>query len=401
MEARINWTAARAATVRAALLAAVLPVAMGARQQSNNFIVETPDPNFARQLCQAAEKYRHDLAIEWLGQPMPDWSQPCLMTVRVGPQLGNGGETAFAFEQGEVFGWRMSIQGSAERLLDSVLPHEITHTIFASHFRQPLPRWADEGGATSVEHVSETNKHRQMLSQFLRTGRGIAFNQMFAIMDYPKDIMPLYAEGYSLAEFLIETGGRRKYVEFLDDGLKSKDWPGAIQRGYGIKDLGVLQNTWLAWVSQGWPRLTPRDARPAAPAGELLASNQRRPRPEPNLIYHIPDRQSPDKPLAGLVPVRFPSPPNSPGPRADEGVRPVAAAAPARPATAPLKWSDPTRAVSPPADRIAVADPREARHAGGCRVARPRRARRDGHRVAFDAAQRGPLPHSSRPPSAA
>ena len=94
--------------------------------------------------------------------------------------------------------------------------------IFASHFRQPLPRWADEGGATSVEHASEKNKHRQMLNQFLRTGRGIAFNQMFAMTEYPPDIMPLYAQGYSLAEFLIQTGGRRKYVEFLGDGLQER-----------------------------------------------------------------------------------------------------------------------------------------------------------------------------------
>ena len=103
------------------------------------------------------------------------------MTVQVGPHLGAGGATTFMFDRGEVFGWRMSIQGSAERILDSVLPHEITHMIFASHFRQPLPRWADEGGATSVEHVSERTNTTSMLDQFLRTGRGIAFNQMFAM----------------------------------------------------------------------------------------------------------------------------------------------------------------------------------------------------------------------------
>ena len=64
---------------------------MGAQQRSANFIVETPDPNFAQQLAQAAEKYRHDLAIEWLGQAMPNWSQPCVMTVQVGPHLAPAG----------------------------------------------------------------------------------------------------------------------------------------------------------------------------------------------------------------------------------------------------------------------------------------------------------------------
>ena len=110
-----------------------------------------------------------------------------------------------------------------------------------------MPRWADEGGATSVEHVSEKNKHRQMLSQFLRTGRGIAFNQMFAMTDYPPDIMPLYAQGYSLAEFLIETGGRRKYVEFLDDGLKSR----RLVRRRPART--TASRTWGRCKTPGWP----------------------------------------------------------------------------------------------------------------------------------------------------
>ena len=61
----------------------------------------------------------------------------------------------------------MSIQGSRQRILDSVLPHEVTHTIFASHFRQPLPRWADEGACTTVEHASERAKQEKMLIEFL------------------------------------------------------------------------------------------------------------------------------------------------------------------------------------------------------------------------------------------
>ena len=67
----------------------------------------------------------------------------------------------------------MKIQGSRERILDSVLPHEITHTIFATHFGRPLPRWADEGACTTVEHASEKAKQDKLLIQFLLTDRGI------------------------------------------------------------------------------------------------------------------------------------------------------------------------------------------------------------------------------------
>jgi hypothetical protein len=284
-----------ARSLRAALLAAVLVASMGARYRTPNFIVETPDPRLAQQFAQAAEAYRRDLAVEWLGKAMPDWSQPCVITINVGAHLGAGGATSFVFDRGEVFGWRMTIQGSAERILDSVLPHEITHMIFASHLRQPLPRWADEGGATSVEHISERIKHRKMLVHFLRNGRGIAFDRMFAMKDYPPDVMPLYAQGYSLAEFLIQKQGRRAYVDFLADGLKTDDWAGAIQRHYGIAGAGALQNTWLAWVRQGSPLATPNPQRPAAlPDRQALAATggrpaaPRRPRPEPNLLIHIP-----------------------------------------------------------------------------------------------------------------
>ena len=80
-----------ARTIRAVAMTAALLVSMGARHRTANFIVETPDPNLAAQIGQAAEQYRHNLAIEWLGQPMPNWSQPCPMTVNVGASLARAG----------------------------------------------------------------------------------------------------------------------------------------------------------------------------------------------------------------------------------------------------------------------------------------------------------------------
>ncbi len=288
--------------IRPALLAALLMVSMGASYRSANFIIETANPQMAARISQAAEQFRHDLAIEWLGQAMPNWAQPCIMTVQVAPHLGAGGATTFVFDDGEVFGWRMTIQGSAERVLDSVLPHEITHMVFASYFRRPLPRWADEGGATSVEYIGEKQRHRQMLVQFLRTGRGIAFGQMFAMTEYPQDVMPLYAQGYSLAEFLIARGGRKKFIAFLADGMRDGQWSAAVQRNYNVRDLPALQNTWVAWVGQGFPASpvennvmtasvqTTATQTPAMITPVVAVADVRRARPEPNLIYRVRDK---------------------------------------------------------------------------------------------------------------
>jgi hypothetical protein len=238
--------------LRCALLAAAV-ASLGASYRTPNFVIEAPSAGTAEQIGRAAEKYRRELAIEWLGHEMPNWSQPCPITAQVADHLGAGGATSFVFEHGEVFGWRMSIQGSLVRILDSVLPHEVTHTIFATHFRRPLPRWADEGACTTVEHQSERAKQQVMLVDFLRSGRGIAFPRMFAMKDYPHDVMPLYSQGYSLARYLVAQGGKHKFLEFLADGMRDENWAQATKKHYGSQSLAALQDNWLNWVRKGSP----------------------------------------------------------------------------------------------------------------------------------------------------
>lgn len=240
-----------AAAVAVAGLAPGAGLAAGHR--TPNFIVEAPTDALARRIGAAAEQYRHDLAVEWTGGPLPRWSRPCPIHAQVAPHLGAGGATSFVFDNGEVFNWTMTIQGSEQRILDSVLPHEITHTIFASHFRRPLPRWADEGACTTVEHPVERARQHRLLIEFLSTGRGIAFPQMFAMREYPADVLPLYSQGYSLARYLIERGGRHKYVAFIADGLARDDWSGSLRRHYAVASVPQLQHEWLEWVKLGCP----------------------------------------------------------------------------------------------------------------------------------------------------
>jgi hypothetical protein len=283
---------------RAAVLVAAF-VSLGASYRTPNFVVSAPTPQIAEQIGQQAEAFRRDLATLWLGSPLPNWSQPCPITAQVAENLGAGGATSFMFDGGEVYGWTMTIQGSLERILDSVLPHEVTHTIFASHFRRPLPRWADEGACTTVEHSSERGKQQQMLVTFLKTKRGIPFHSMFAMKEYPADVLPLYAQGHSLASYLIQQGGRQKFLNFVAAGLQAEQWPSVTKQFYGYNSLADLQNTWLNWVRSGSPAIQ-KPAPGPAPAGDaLLADAGPRKRPEPNLIYR---GQSSDDVVAGAAP---------------------------------------------------------------------------------------------------
>ncbi|MCA9267073.1 MAG: hypothetical protein KDA41_01315 [Planctomycetales bacterium] len=259
MEARLL----RAALSAVALFCLSTSAVDAAGYRTTNFVVTAATPQIAQAIGDLAEQYRRDLAIEWLGHELPQWSQPCPITAQVSPQLGAGGATSFMFDRGQPFGWRMSIQGSYERVLDSVLPHEVTHTIFATHFGQPLPRWADEGACTTVEHESETTKQHHNLIRFLQTQRGIPFNKMFQMREYPPDVLPLYAQGYSVTRYLIAQGGKRRFVDYVGEGLRTNNWPQATQQFYGYRDLSELQVKWVAWVAAGSAPLDPHRNSPA------------------------------------------------------------------------------------------------------------------------------------------
>ena len=266
-----------------ALVAAAL-LSCGANYRSQNFIVHSSlSDQIAREVCAAAEQYRHDLAIEWLGHELPPWREPCPINLsRVRPQEPASGKTSFYFyEGGEPHGWDMEVNGTRERVLDSVLPHEITHTIFATHFGCPLPRWADEGGSTTVEHASEKAKQDANLIRFLKGNKGIAFSTMFRLKEYPHEMLPLYAQGYSLTRFLIMQGGEKgkpKFVNYVGDGMRQNNWTKATSDHYGYKSLGDLQNAWLAWVKQGSPAIELGPGPTSSVASDGLSLNAPAPR---------------------------------------------------------------------------------------------------------------------------
>ncbi len=249
--------------------------ASAARYRTTNFTVDAPTSRLAKEIGNKAEYWRQELAFQWLGENLPPWSRACPIKARVSSRMGAGGATSFVFDSGEVFKWDMQIQGSEQRILDSVLPHEITHTIFASHFRRPLPRWADEGACTTMEHVSEISRQEALLIEHLKTRRGIPFSVMFAMKDYPEDVLPLYTQGHSLAQFLIPQYGKRHFLDFLADGMEDENWPRAMRKAYGYQDLLVLQNSWLHWIRQGRPTMV------QSSASTLVAARAQSARSEP------------------------------------------------------------------------------------------------------------------------
>jgi hypothetical protein len=96
-----------------------------------------------------------------------------------------------------------------------------------------------------------------MLIDFLKTRRGIPFDAMFAMTEYPQDVLPLYAQGHSLAQFLIAQRGKQAFLNFLAEGMQTNDWRQAIAAHYEYEHLLALQNSWMDWVRAGRPPIQP------------------------------------------------------------------------------------------------------------------------------------------------
>lgn len=205
--------------------------------RTKNFTVYCRDATLAVQIGEAAEYYRDKHAREWLGHSIPNWYAPCPIRVNEG-EYAVGGATTFSFDQGQVFGWDMQVQGTQQSLLESVIPHEVLHTVFASHFRRPLARWADEGAATYEEDEVEKGPIRELAREVVGTARQIPIRKLLKMQNYPDDmggIAVLYAQGFYLAEYLIDREDKQEFVRFLETAHQT-DWDTAFQTHYGFKN---------------------------------------------------------------------------------------------------------------------------------------------------------------------
>jgi hypothetical protein len=234
-------------------------LSIGASYRTQNFIINAPNPQIAQQVGQYAEYYRKQKAMEWLGREMNPWPEPCPVKVLISLN-GAGGATSFAFDQGQVLSQEMQVEGPLDRILVSVLPHEITHTVFAYYFRTPVPRWADEGGCVLSEDDLEKQRHDSMTRDILSTpGRKIPLRRLFTMTKYPNDVMVLYAEGFSVSEYLVSLGGRPTFLAFVAYAM-NYGWDNAVKAYYRFNSIEELEERWIAYLRNNRPNISTESA---------------------------------------------------------------------------------------------------------------------------------------------
>ncbi|QDU22629.1 RNA polymerase sigma factor [Urbifossiella limnaea] len=233
-----------------------------------SFNVIAPSTDVAHAVGIAAEKHRRELAKRWFGAELPDAADSVTIRVTI-TAGGSGGATTFTF--GEADGKRppgvktasMELHGPLDAVLKSVLPHEVTHVVLATHFGRPLPRWADEGIAVLAEADAEQFNHEIRARELLNAGRAIRLDTLFRMTDYPRDQIVTFAQGHSVCRFLLERGAtgvradtprfargdkEPALMAFLALGMgenSAASWATAAKEVYGFESLDALEQAWI------------------------------------------------------------------------------------------------------------------------------------------------------------
>ena len=197
------------------ILAGLTSAAFGANV---NFVIKTKSPHNATYAAQA-ERYYKNVSAYWFGKSHPVLWKPVELHIKEG-QIGAGGATTFTIDEktGHVYNFTMSIQGSRERLLDSVIPHEVNHVVLYTIIRRRFSRYFDEGAATLWEHPVElANQHATLRKNMHRLKPSKLWMDRLNYPSDMQDVLLFYAQGYMSTKFLVDRFGPEKFITFLKD----------------------------------------------------------------------------------------------------------------------------------------------------------------------------------------
>ena len=195
-------------------------------------------------LLEQAEKIRTEQFGYWGYKPL-NWSEKCFITFN--QDTLPTGRTEFQLEGRQVFGWKMFVSSVDT---DTVLRHEIDHTVRASIICARIPRWLDEGTSQLMENMPK-KYWEEYLVHSNAAAKWITEDQLDGI-NYPQDkqkVWELYAFGTGATQVLMERGTPATLISFQTDPRSVSE---KLPDYYGMTGAEFIQ-TWKEYVSAGCP----------------------------------------------------------------------------------------------------------------------------------------------------
>ena len=228
-------------------------------KETENFQLVHFNAALADKAAEAAEFSRADimaklgLTPQWKGKvKIILYRTQAEYTSRTAQPEWTGGCSKFSFENGRLVEAQIHSWQTSPRLLKSVLPHEITHLIVNSSIadQTTLPRCLHEGFAVMMEPTFRQEYFMNFLRLRIKSRDFIPLSDLIASRDYPRDPEFFYAEGYALANYLVQEKGMTGAVSLIKNSSPNTKIDSELLRVAGRRSLDDLQADWLEWIGK-------------------------------------------------------------------------------------------------------------------------------------------------------
>lgn len=221
---------------------------------NDNFIIFTPtepthgtDQAFAEQLLARAEEFRRELAVEWLGSPLPPGAGRTILSVKLTENEASG--LTWAKDNPRRGFQNIFLTTTRTGALGGTLKHEMTHVVLATRFPHPnsLPVWVEEGIASRYDDDANTVARQQILNRFASADEWPDLRRLLDSHQIKSNDGTTYAAAASLIDYLLSRSDKNTLFNFAFAG-KKQGWDSALRQCYNIQNVEELAVAWHAWV---------------------------------------------------------------------------------------------------------------------------------------------------------
>lgn len=239
---------ATAGLLAVAVVLVVPLVASGAgAAHSENFIVLAPSEALADELLARAEQFRQEVAMEWLGKPLPPNIGPTILHLELSDSEDRG--QTWVIDHPDRKYHRVWLVTNRESAMGSTLRHEIVHVVMATRFPKRLPQWAEEGAASLSDGGGRPEIRENIIDWYAETKNWPDLAGVFESEIIPSHDKAAYSVAASVTHYLLSKKDKPTFIAFAaeskEDGLDA-----ALHDRYGIGSLTDLQGQWEAWVTR-------------------------------------------------------------------------------------------------------------------------------------------------------
>lgn len=206
----------------------------------------------ADELIRAAEVARAEVFKRWSGPPGGDWNPKCEIVLHqtadtfaaaTGLPAAATGRAEVKLSEGRVASRRIDLRADDETLIETALPRELAHVIFADLYpTQPPPPWAALGMAVLSTNEEEVGRYLRTAGRCGQEGELPSADQLLTAAEVPaRGVTGFHAGSVAVADFLVRWKGEKMFTAFVRDSLRYGS-EAALKRQYDLANARDLDD---------------------------------------------------------------------------------------------------------------------------------------------------------------